>query len=288
MVTSDIKDSIKFKLMKTIIKLSTVILFSIIFINAEAQKIKTENKGINRSEITQIKKYTGNNTAKDSKDSEADQDSNERLAYDAFGNAIWVPNSADHGSPINHYGSPYGNPYQGANNGPGSYYGNSYSNCGPNSNPYNYNAYGSTGWYTPFTDYNGWNNFGNSYTSSFYNEFNQPFDWNTTTGDYGLEMPRTGVWLDKVLGKKYHVHGHSGVAIYMHEDGFFYRGRRSHDGYHQTNKYLVLAPPVGLRVSGLPRTAKRAYSRGQEYFIANNVVFQKTRNRQYKIVGVLG
>lgn len=282
MVTSDIKDSIKFKLMKTIIKLSTVILFSIIFINADAQKIKTEKKGINRSEITQMKKYTGNNTAEKSQDSEADQNVNERLAYDAFGNAIWVPNSQS--MP---YGNSYGNPYSPIANGPGSYYGNSYANCGPDNNPYGYNSYGNTGWYTPFSTGYGLNEFTYGFPN-FYNEFNQAFDWNVTTGDFGLEIPRTGVWMDQVLGKKYYVSGRAGPKLYMHEDGFFYRAWRSHDGYHQTGRFLVVAPPIGQTVNGLPRTARKAYAYGNEYYIANKIVFARVHQRKYQVVGVLG
>lgn len=269
--------------MKTIIKLSAMILFSIIFLNAEAQKITSENRGINKSELMQMKKHTGSKKAKHSgqSDTEANQNANERIAYDAFGNAIWVPNSASYGN-VN----TYGNPYTSVNNGPGSYYGNSYSNCGPNTNPYAYNNYGNSGWYTPFQNNNGWNDF--SYgMPTFYDEYNQPYDGNVTTGDYGLEIPRPGVWLDKVLGKHRGLYGTQG-PVNLHEDGFFYRKATTRDGPYYRGKYLVVNVPIGAGVQRVPAKARKVYNRGQEYFIFNKVVFSRERANMYRIVGVLG
>jgi len=274
--------------MKTIIKLFTLMLTSILFLNAEAQNLSSDKSGIKRSNIKQMSKNNKATKSKEkgSKDEEenVNETENQRMVYDAFGNAVWIPNSENYG---------YGNGYNGGSSSPGSYYGNSgtgYSYCGTSSNsysPYNsINSFGNTGWYTPFTSTYGWNNFQNGFPT-FYDEFNQPFDWNVTRGDYGLEIPREGVWIDKVYGSSTQVRGNSGQRFYLHEDGFFYRNWTGRDHPAKWGQHQVMRAPIGGRVNKLPQIARKVYAQGREYYIANNIVFQRSHHSTYQIVGVL-
>lgn len=269
--------------MKTITKLSTLLLFCIICLGVQAQKISSEKQGIDRSKITQMKKYKGEKPSSKEDKKDTENASNERIAYDAFGNAIWVPNSSGSGYSSN-YGNPYGNSSCNVNSSP---YGSCNTSCAPSTSPYNNTNYGYSGWYTPFTTNYGWNNYNGGF-QTFYDEFNQPYDWNVTTGDYGLEIPKVGLWLEHIYGLKHHVSGIVGQAIYMHEDGFFYRGWRSQDERHNFGKYQVVLPAPGATVTRLPRVARKVYQNGQEYFIANNIVFLQKSQRRFTVVGVLG